>query len=177
MKNEQQDMASALDSASEQLVVMELANEYYGVDIGAVNTIIRMQTITKIPRAPVFVEGVINLRGSIIPVIDLRKRFNLAEVEATKSSRIVVVEAGKQMIGMVVDAVAETLRLPSNAIEPPSPVVVGVDSQYVRGVGKSDGRLVILLDLEKILTAGEMDSLNVMDKRSQKQLEDNVAAA
>ena len=154
----------ALDETSEQLVVMGLANESYGVDIGAVNTIIRMEEVTKIPRAPDFVEGVINLRGSIIPVIDLRKRFGLSVGETTKATRIVVVEAAGQMIGMIVDAVVETLRLSSDAIEPPSSVVVSVDSQYVRGVGKQDHRLVILLDLDKILTASEVESLEKVDK-------------
>jgi len=148
----------------EQLVVFELANEHYGVDIGAVNTIIRMQEITAIPRAPDFVEGVINLRGKIIPVIDLRKRFGLAVGETTRESRIVVVEAVGQVIGMVVDAVAETLRLPVDAIEPPSPIVVSVRSEYVRGVGKQDRRLVILLDIDKVLTSNEVDSLQNLEE-------------
>lgn len=159
----------------EQLVVFDLGHEYYGVDISAVNTIIRMQEITRIPRTPEFVEGVINLRGSIIPVIDLRKRFGLTVGDTTKASRIVVVEAAGQMIGMIVDAVAETLRLPANAIEPPSPVVTTVDSAYVRGVGKQDSRLVILIDLEKVMTAKEFESLGKMEKRTQKQQEAKAA--
>jgi len=159
----------------EQLVVFDLGHEYYGVDISAVNTIIRMQEITRIPRTPEFVEGVINLRGSIIPVIDLRKRFGLTVGDTTKASRIVVVEAAGQMIGMIVDAVAETLRLPANAIEPPSPVVTTVDSAYVRGVGKQDSRLVILIDLEKVMTAKEFESLGKLEKRTQKQQEAKAA--
>ncbi|MEN6356097.1 MAG: chemotaxis protein CheW [Armatimonadota bacterium] len=151
----------------EQIVVFDLAHEFYGVDIGAVNTIIRMQEITRIPRTPEFVEGVINLRGSIVPVIDLRKRFGLPVGDATKSSRIVVVEAAGQMIGMVVDAVAETLRLSADMIEPPSPVVVNANSAYVRGVGKQDNRLVILIDLEKVLTDKELDSLSKVERRSE----------
>ncbi|MCX6343799.1 MAG: chemotaxis protein CheW [Armatimonadetes bacterium] len=150
----------ALDDSAEQLVVMEISGERYGVSIGAVSTIIRMQEVTSIPRTPNFVEGVINLRGSIIPVIDLRKRFGLPVGEITKASRIVVVEAADQMIGMMVDAVCETLKLPQDAIEPPSPIVVNVDSAYVRGVGKQDGRLVILLDVEKVLSAKENDLLS-----------------
>lgn len=153
-----------VDESFEQLVVMELSGESYGVDIGAVNTIIRMQEVTAIPRTPSFVEGVINLRGSIIPVIDLRKRFGLNVGEMTKASRIVVVETSNQVIGMIVDAVAETLRLPIEAIEPPSPVVVSVDSSYVRGVGKLEGRLLILLDLDKVLTAKEAESLAKLEK-------------
>lgn len=143
----------------QQLVVFELANESYGVDIAAVNTIIRMQEVTAVPRSPDFVEGVINLRGSIIPVIDLRKRFALKSGEVTRASRIVVVEAAGMLIGMVVDAVTETLRLSHDLIEPPSPIVTSVDSHYVRGVGKLDNRLVILLDVEKVLTTKETDAL------------------
>lgn len=155
----------ALSEPAEQLVVFRLANEFYGVDIGAVSTIIRMQEVTEIPRTPEFVEGVINLRGSIIPVIDLRKRFCLSVGEITKSSRIMVVEASGQMIGMIVDAVAETLRLPTDAIEAPPAVIASVDSEYMRGVGKDGNRLVILLDLDKVLSAKETAALQKMDKR------------
>ncbi len=148
----------------EQLVVFRLAIEFYGVEISAVNTIIRMQEITDIPQTPVFVEGVINLRGSIIPVIDLRKRFGLPVEQTTKSSRIIVVESGGQIIGMVVDAVAETLRLSTAEIEPPSPVISSIDAEYLRAVGKQENRLVILLDLDRVLTHNERQSLTRVDK-------------
>lgn len=148
----------------EQLVVFQLADEYYGVDIGAVNTIIRMQTVTTVPQTPRFVEGVTNLRGSIVPVIDLRKRFGLLASEPTKTSRIVVVEAAGMMIGMVVDAVAETLRLRADDIEPPSPVICSLDSEYLRGIGKQNDRLVILLDLEKILSSQDWEKVSKLDK-------------
>jgi purine-binding chemotaxis protein CheW len=174
MSEERQD--TAVDQW-EQLVVFRLANEFYGVDIGEVNTIIRMQEVTDIPQTPDFVEGVINLRGSIIPVIDLRKRFGLPEDDVTKASRIMVVESGGQMIGMVVDAVAETLRLPADAIEPPSPVIAGIDTQYLRGVGKQDDRLVILLDLGKVLTGNEMQTLSQMDKSAQRDKAESARAA
>ncbi len=153
----------------EQLVVFELAGESYGVDIGAVNTIIRMQAITRVPRTPDYVEGIINLRGSIIPVIDLRKRFVLSAEDQTIASRIVVVEALGQMIGVVVDAVTETLSISSDAIEPPSPIVTSVDSTYVRGIGKLDNRLIILLDLDKVLSGNEADEL--------RELSDKLAAS
>ena len=140
----------------EQLVVFQLANEQYGVNIGAVNTIIRMQEVTEVPRTPDYVEGVINLRGTVIPVIDIRKRFGLEVGDVTKATRIVVVEVGDQLIGMIVDAVLETLRLPLDAIEPPSNVVVSVDSQYVRGVGKQDDRLIILLELGSVVNTDQL---------------------
>jgi purine-binding chemotaxis protein CheW len=149
----------------EQLVVFQLSNEFYGVDIGDVNTIIRMQEVTQVPQTPSFVEGVINLRGSIIPVIDLRKRFALEVGAITKSSRIVVVEATGQMIGMIVDAVAETLRIHTDSIEPPSPVIAGIDVEYLRGIGKIDDRLLILLNLDKVLTGQETDVIKKMDSK------------
>lgn len=172
MNNEKLD--TSIDQC-EQLVVFELDREFYGVDIGAVNTIIRMQDVTQIPRTPDFVEGVINLRGSIIPVIDLRKRFGMPIGEITKASRIVVVEASGQLIGMIVDAVVETLRLPMDAIEPPSPVVTSTVCDYIRGVGKQENRLVILLDIEKVLTAKEMETLGG-DKRSKRDTQPAKAA-
>lgn len=158
------DFMSSNDEES-QLVVFELSSEFYGVDISAVNTIIRMQEITEIPRSPEFVEGVINLRGSIIPVIDLRKRLGLRVNEPTRASRIIVIEANNQMIGMVVDAVAETVRLPQSAIEPPSPIVLSADVEYVRGIGKLSDRLVVLLDLDKVLAPKEVEAIHNMDKR------------
>ncbi|MGI5836061.1 MAG: chemotaxis protein CheW [Chloroflexota bacterium] len=148
----------ALD-AEEQLVIFELANEVYGVDISRVQEIIRMTSITRLPRAPEFVEGVINLRGKVIPVVDLKKRFGLVESERTKSSRIVVVDVGDHIIGMVVDAVSEVLRVPTESVEPPSPVVTTIESDYIRGIAKVDGRLIILLDLNKVLSWEEKKKL------------------
>jgi purine-binding chemotaxis protein CheW len=173
MSNEQ--IYAAADEC-EQLVVFELAGECYGVDIGSVNTIIRMQGITTIPMAPEFVEGVTNLRGSIIPVINLRKRFGLPSGERTKASRIVVVEADGQMIGMTVDAVVETLRLPAEAVQPQSPVISSVDSDYLRGVGQQENRLVIILDLDKVLTLNDIESLSKLEKHVGKSSERRVAA-
>jgi len=154
-------------AAEQQLVVFELSRESYGVDIGAVNTIIRMQPITHVPRAPEFVEGVINLRGSIVPVIDLRKRFGLDSQEETKASRIVVVETAVGLVGMVVDAVTETLSLSREAIKPPSSVVTTTESHYLRGVAKLQERLIILLAIEKLLSDAETDALGEVIDRQQ----------
>ncbi|MHB1159419.1 MAG: chemotaxis protein CheW [Chloroflexota bacterium] len=150
--------AQVLD-AEEQLVIFELANEVYGVDISRVQEIIRMTTITRLPRAPEFVEGVINLRGKVIPVVDLQKRFGLEQGDRTKASRIVVVDVGDHTIGMVVDAVSEVLRVPTGAVEPPSPVVTTIESDYIRGIAKLEGRLIILLDLDKVLSWEEKKKL------------------
>jgi purine-binding chemotaxis protein CheW len=143
----------------EQLVVFELTDEVYGVDISRVHEIIRMAQITRVPRAPDFVEGVINLRGKVIPVIDLQKRFGLGSGGRSKASRIVVVDVEDNTIGMIVDGVSEVLRLPVSAIEPPSPIVATIDSDYVRGIAKVEERLIILLDLDRILSKQQRSRL------------------
>lgn len=146
-------------SAEEQLVVFQLAGETYGIDISSVHEIIRMQTITQVPRTPEFVEGVINLRGKIVPVIDLHKRFGLPVGEETQNSRIMVVEVNGVTVGMIVDSVSEVLRLPVANIEPPPPMLSGVDVAYLRGVGKWQEQLIILLDLDKVLYDHEQRQL------------------
>ncbi len=154
-----------------QLVVFDLAREHYGVDISAVEGIIKMQAITAVPRAPAFVEGVTNLRGKVLPVIDLRRRFGLPQEDATKDTRIVVVEipataseAGVSgaTVGIVVDGVSEVLRVSQEAIEPPSPIVTTVDSAFIRGIAKVGDRLVILLDLGKVLSTKEQTDLSTL---------------
>lgn len=142
-----------------QLVVFDLANEHYGVDIAAVESIIKMQAITVVPRAPAFVEGVTNLRGSVLPVIDLRKRFGLTHGADNADCLIVVVEMNGAAVGLVVDGVSEVLTVAPDAIEPPSPIVTTVDSSFIRGIAKADERLVILLDLGKVLSQSERASL------------------
>ena len=146
--------------AEKQLVVFDLASESYGVDIDAVREIIRMQEITRVPRTPEFVEGVINLRGKVIPVVDLRKRFGLAVGEENKDNRIVVVDIGGQDIGVVVDAVTEVLRIPASAIEPPSSVITSADSEYLLGIVKLADKMIILLELESVLSEKEKDLLS-----------------
>ena len=147
-------------TSEKQLVVFDLAEEAYGVDISSVLEIIRMQDITQVPRTPEFVEGVINLRGKVIPVVDLRKRFDFEVEEATKDTRIVVVDISGQDIGVVVDAVNEVLRVSADAVEPPSSVITTADSEYLLGIVKLASRLIILLDLEQALST--IDSAGIM---------------
>ncbi len=138
-----------------QVVSFKLGSEEYGVDIAQVQEINRMVSITHVPRAPKFMEGVINLRGQLIPIIDLRTRFEMARAEHTKNTRIVVTEIGTKRVGMVVDSVSEVLRLNTDAIEPAPEMMTGVDTEYIRGVGKIEDRLIILLDLARIISSGE----------------------
>jgi purine-binding chemotaxis protein CheW len=143
----------------QQLVVFELANEHYGLDIASVEGIIKMQAITRMPQAPNFVEGVTNLRGAVVPVIDLRKRFGLEKQDETKNTRIVVVYMDSTKVGMIVDGVSEVLRVPEDSIEPPPPMVTTVNSAFIKGIAKLEGRLVILLDLTRVLSLDEKESL------------------
>ncbi len=139
-----------------QLVTFSIGSEEFGVDILKVIEIIRTMEITKVPKAPAFVEGVINLRGLVIPIIDLRRRFGLAEKAGDSDTRIIVIEINGMSVGFVVDSVSEVLRIPANTVEPAPPVVAGVDSDYISGVGKVED---ILLDLDKLLSADDLESL------------------
>ncbi|MEW6418926.1 MAG: chemotaxis protein CheW [Nitrospirota bacterium] len=139
----------ATNSEILQLVTFNLGNEEYAVDILKVQEINRMVEITTIPNAPFYVEGVINLRGKVIPVINLRKRFGLDSKETDSQSRIMVVDVGAT-IGLIVDSVSEVLRLSSDTIEPPPPMTAGDGSEYIKGVGKLEDRLLILLDIDRI---------------------------
>lgn len=142
-----------------QLVTFRLGNEEFSLDILRVQEIIRHMDLTRVPRTPDFVEGVINLRGRVIPVLDLRKRFGLPAEERTNETRIIVVDVDNRTVGLKVDAVSEVLRLPSDTVEPPPSIVAGAESEYIKGVGKLDNRLIILLDVSKILSRSERDAL------------------
>ena len=143
-----------------QLVTFRIGEEEFGVDILLVQEIIRKMNITRVPRAPDFVEGVINLRGKVIPIIDLRKRFGLETKEYDKNTRFIVIEINDMIVGFVVDSVSEVLRIPSDTVEPPPPVVSGLDSEYISGVGKLEDRLLILLDLDRLLSREEKTQLS-----------------
>ena len=142
-----------------QLVTFSISDEEFGVDILKVQEIIRTMEISKVPKAPDFVEGVINLRGKVIPIIDLRCRFGLAHKPHDKNTRIIVIEMTDVIVGFVVDAVSEVLRIPAGTVEPPPPVVAGMDSEYISGVGKLENSLLILLDLDKLLSSDDMAKL------------------
>jgi purine-binding chemotaxis protein CheW len=137
--------------AEEQLVVFEIAGECYGVEISRVQEIDRLQPITVVPQVPDFIQGIINLRGRVTPVVDLRKRLGLPNVEETPRTRIVVVKTEHEWVGLIVDAVSEVLRISSDCVEPPSSMVVTTDTAFVRGIAKLQERLIILLDLERVL--------------------------
>lgn len=147
-----EDIRKKLNGSLLQLVTFSIDEEEFGVNILKVQEIIRIMEITRVPRSPEFVEGVINLRGRVIPIVDLRRRFGLAAIAHDKDTRIIVIELNSLVVGFIVDAVSEVLRIPADTVEPTPPVAAGVDSEYISGVGKLQDRLLILLDLDKLLT-------------------------
>ncbi len=156
-------MNQGVTGLEQQLVVFTLSSESYGVDIAKVSGIERMHEITKVPRTPSFVQGVINLRGRVIPVIHLRKLFRLPEGEITKETRIVVVDIGGQQIGVQVDEVTEVLTISSEAVDPAYSIMTSADSDFMLGIAKLDDKLVILLDLDKVLSNKENTQLSEMN--------------
>lgn len=142
------------------IVGFRIGRETFGVPIGLVHEIVRVPDITAVPDSPDYVEGVINLRGKIISVIDLRKRFGEKEIVRSKKNRILVTEADGKLVGLIVDAASEVLKVPESEIDPPPPVFDQADVNYVTGLGKLQGRLIILIDLTKVLQKGELRRLD-----------------
>ncbi len=138
-----------------QLISFTVGEEEYGLDLLTVKEVIRVKEITRLPRAPSFVRGIINLRGDVIPIIDLREKFGLERQEATANTRVIVVDVEGKLIGMVVDSASQVVRIPADQIDPPPPIVGGLSVEYIRGVGKLADRLVILLNIDRILSSAE----------------------
>jgi purine-binding chemotaxis protein CheW len=159
-------MTQAASAGEQQVVCIDLAGDTYAIDISRVNEIIRVPEITPIPRAPAFVEGVINLRGRIIPVLDLRRRLGLVSTPSTKASRVAIVEMADHTIGLVVDGVSRVTRFREDVVQPPSPFVAGVNSEYLRGIAKADGQIIILLDLDRVLEPGQNEQLGTLELRA-----------
>jgi purine-binding chemotaxis protein CheW len=145
-----------------QLVSFSIGSEEFGVDILRVQEINRMIEVTRVPNAPEYVDGVINLRGKVIPIVNIRRRFGLDRKERDKNTRIVVVELAGQVVGFLVDGVKEVLRIPRSITEPPPTLLGMVKSEYITAVGKLDDRLLILLDLEKVLSSTEQQALQTV---------------
>ncbi len=145
-----------------QLVSFKIGNEEFGIDILKVQEIIRLMAITQIPNSPDFVVGVINLRGRVIPVIDLRVKLGLPSIDHNSSTRVVVVEINQTTVGFIVDAVSEVLRIPKSITEAPPAIVAGIESEYITSIAKLEDRLLIFLDLERVLTVIEKKSIELL---------------
>jgi purine-binding chemotaxis protein CheW len=162
----------AQGSARLQLVSFRLGGEEYGLEILKVQEIIRMQNMTRVPNAPAFIEGVINLRGKVIPVVGLRKRFGLDSREVDKETRIIVIEVKGDVMGFEVDSVSEVLRIPADTMEPP-PRLSKHNNEYISGVAKLENRLLLFLDVSRLLTDTELLAMqSVAQTKMQKQHEE-----
>ncbi|MCM8800884.1 MAG: chemotaxis protein CheW [Candidatus Omnitrophica bacterium] len=148
-----------------QLVIFKIGKEEFGVDISQVREIVRLLDITYMPKAPSFIEGVVNLRGQIVAIIDLAKRLGIPSNPRGDSTRIIVIEIEKNTVGMIVDSVSEVLRIPSENIEEiPAIIQTEVPEHYIRGVGKLKDRLLVLLDLNRVLSAEEVTRIERIRK-------------
>ncbi len=163
---------AVLDETIDQMISFAISEEDYGVDIQTVKEVIRHREITRLPKAPPFVKGVINLRGDVIPIVDLRERFGMEQQEYTDMTRVMVVEVGGRSIGMVVDSVSHVLRIEQDQIEPPPPCVGKISEEYIRGVGKVAEKLIVLLNIDKILSEDEKTELDKVE-----QINTNAEAA
>ncbi|CAM4247645.1 chemotaxis protein CheW [Paenibacillus tarimensis] len=140
-----------------KVIVFGLASEYYGVEVDKVRTIERMMPITRVPKTPAFIKGVINLRGVVIPVIDLRGRFDMEQAEATENSRVIIVAVNDIEVGFIVDSANDVIDIDSDAIDSPPEVIGGIRAKYLRGVAKlNDGRLLVMLNLAEVLNKEEI---------------------
>ncbi len=150
-----------------QIVGFRIGHETFGLPIALVQEIVRPPEITKVPHAPDYVEGVMNLRGRIVPVIDLRRRFGQNSSEDNKKNRVLVVEIEARAVGLIVDSASEVLKIGEAQIEPPPSVLAETGTSYVTGVAKHNGRLIILVDLARILHAGQLTIPQVLNVNAQ----------
>ena len=143
-----------------QLVSFMLADEEYGVEVLKVREIIRMPAITKMPNVPQHVEGIINLRGKVIPIISMRKRFGLMENDSDSHTRIIIMDVAGSMTGFIVDAVSEVIRIHSSEIQPPPPIVIsgGIDQEFITGVFNHAERLLIIMNIDLMFSEDERES-------------------
>jgi purine-binding chemotaxis protein CheW len=146
-----------------KVIVFQLKDEEYAVPVKDVKSIERMQHITRIPRTASFIKGVINLRGIVTPIVDLRSRFDIEETENTDATRIIIVSVGTIEAGLIVDAANDVIDLEESSIEPPPEVVGGVDAEYIQGVAKIDKRLLVLLDLFKVLNPEKLNAFKAIE--------------
>lgn len=143
---------------SSEYVVFKLNDEYYGIDIHNVENIEKLLTITRVPYTEKHIEGVVNLRGNVIPVVDLRKRFELPKRQFDEETRIIIVNVNDLKVGMIVDSSSEVLKLDKSDIDVAPAVRGNLNVDFIREIGKSDGRIVMLIDLKKVLGIDNIDT-------------------
>ncbi|MBS4535200.1 purine-binding chemotaxis protein CheW [Clostridium sp. D2Q-14] len=149
--------------SEKQFVVFKLDNEEYGIDIMNVKEIGTYQEPMKVPNCPDFIEGIVNYRGDVIPIVNLKKRFKLNELNIDKNTRLVIININDKQVGFVVDEASQTIMFNEEDIENTPNIITSVDSEYITGVGKKEDRLILLINLEKVLTEVEKKEIEVMD--------------
>ena len=158
-----QENQQGMEELAGKYLTFELGDESYGLQILKVQEIIKMQEITKVPRTPDYVKGVINLRGKVMPVIDLRTTFGMEEVEASRDTCIIVVQIQRGdtsvILGVIVDKVSEVLEIGADEIEPAPSFGTQVDTHFILGMAKTKDSVKILMDIDKVMSEGEMESL------------------
>ena len=152
-----------------QLISFTVGAEEYGLELLRVKEVIRMRQITWLPKAPACVKGIINLRGDVIPIVDLRERFGLAAQEQTAMTRVIVVEVEGRMVGMVVDSDSQVVRVPADQFDPPPPVMGSASKDFITAVGKMGDKLVIMIDVDRILSTEEMTQITGSLEAAQKE--------
>jgi purine-binding chemotaxis protein CheW len=149
---------------SVQLVVFRLGNAEFAVEVFAVQEILRRQPVVAVPKAPAFVEGVLELRGALVPVVDLRRRFGVEQPEYDNGTRVMIARVGDERIGLVVDAVTEVVRVPETALTDPPPYVRDVAAEYVRSIAQLGDRLLVVVDFQRVLSAEEIGQLADLER-------------
>ncbi|SFI14196.1 purine-binding chemotaxis protein CheW [Tindallia magadiensis] len=147
-----------------QYVIFKLEKEEYGVEINHVQEITEHKTVTSVPNTPAFIEGIINLRGSIVPIVSIKKRFNLAQEEVGEDHRIIIINLEEKQVGFIVDDASQVLTISEEQIEKAPEVIAGADREYITGIGKISDKIILLLDLEKILTENEKNEIIEMEE-------------
>ncbi len=156
-------------AASIQVVSFAVGKEKYGVHIGQVQEIIRMTELTRLPQTEEYVKGIINLRGNIIPIIDMRSKFSMEELEYSELTRVIVVNMAEKLVGMVVDSVAKVIELPEKNIEEAPRILHGISKEYIDGIGKMDNDMIIILKIDKVLSTAEIEMLSKRAEREGKK--------
>ncbi|MBI3354685.1 MAG: chemotaxis protein CheW [Nitrospirae bacterium] len=160
-----------------QFVVFKIGKELFGVGIDAIREIVRVPEVTEVPDAPHFLDGVINLRGRIVPVVDLRKRMGIQYADKTKATRVLITENSGSMVGLLVDAASEVIRIQPDAVDEPPEMISAIGVEYITGVAKLNERLIILLDIKKILNVGDMKKIAALQRPEPVQKAEPLQAA
>lgn len=152
-----------------QLISFTVGEEEYGLELLRVKEVIRMRQLTWLPKAPSCVKGIINLRGDVIPIVDLRDRFGLEPIEQTAMTRVIVVEVEGSLVGMVVDSASQVVRVPADQFDAPPTVMGAASREFITAVGKMTDKLVIMIDVNKILSTAEMEQISGSLKAAEKE--------